>query len=190
MLQIAPHSFWDLNFHFTFNKSFTVRWQMSWAIFGRVTVFKIRSTHGQSCLFTFSKQNYKTCASCEFRVHDSDWPSESLLPTEQCISAPGGISETFLRSVCNALSLMQQGISTIKQVISVNMESCKSEMHLDTKTTSDWFACLQKVQAVCTATALGIRFFRSWKTQSLAFLERVLEAIHWLFFKEGKKKVL
>lgn len=49
-------------------------------------------------------------------------------------------------------------------------------MHLKTKSTNDLLASSQKVQAACTAIALGIRFSEVGK-QSLAFLERMLEAI-------------
>lgn len=47
-LQIAPHLWWDLNFHFVFNKSVPVRWQMSWAIFRGITILKIRGRVGFS----------------------------------------------------------------------------------------------------------------------------------------------
>lgn len=61
-LQIALDLFWDLNFHFIFNKSFTVRWQMSCTIFRGIIIFKIRSTHWQSWLSTFSLQKEKSNA--------------------------------------------------------------------------------------------------------------------------------
>ena len=76
----------------------------------------------------------------------------------QWVNALGRISGALSRGVYNAFSLTQQNISTIKQAISFNMKNCKSEMHLKTKSTNDLLASSQKVQAVCTAIALGIRF--------------------------------
>ena len=56
-LQTAPHLWWDLNFHFVFNKSVTLRWQVSWAIFRGATVFKIRGRAGLS-LFLSRNMNH------------------------------------------------------------------------------------------------------------------------------------
>lgn len=169
MLQIAPYLFWDLNFHFIFNKSFAVRWQMSWAIFRGITVFKIRSSHGQSWLFIFSRQTYKT------RGHCVNFVSRIRTDRQQLsLSSVSVLLEVYLEH-SGRLSMMPflrcKSISTIKQAISLNMESCKSEMHLETKPIHDLLAYLQKVQAVCAAIALGIWFsevrkhslWSSWK---------------------------
>lgn len=51
---LAPYLFWDLNLHFVLNKSFRVHWQMSQAIFRGVTICQLRSTRGQSWLFSHS----------------------------------------------------------------------------------------------------------------------------------------
>lgn len=134
VLQITPYLFWDLNFHFIFNKSLTVHWQMSWAIFRGVTIFKIRRTHGQSWLFTLSKEKHKAGA--------HRWISCQGLGSATRISAPlwaqgvpdlGSTSGTFPRWLCSALPPMQYNISTIKQAISFNMENCKSETSVKTE---------------------------------------------------------
>lgn len=133
VLPIAPYLFWDLNFHFIFNKSFTIHWQMSWAIFRGVTIFKVKSTQRQSWLLALSKEKYKACAyRANFMSRIWVYPRNFCSPLSTGVSALGDTSGTLPRCACSALSPTPSNIS-IKQAISFNMESCKSEMNLKTE---------------------------------------------------------